>query len=54
MKLQTLGNFLKKESLAQMFSYEFCDIFMNTFFTEHIRLVRFEYVFIADIEYVLE
>ena len=29
-------NFIKKESLAQVFSYEFCKIFRNNFFTEHI------------------
>ena len=28
---------LKKESLAQVFSCEFCQIFKNTFFTEHLR-----------------
>ena len=27
---------LKKETLAQVFSYEFCEIFKNTFFTEHL------------------
>ena len=27
---------LKKETLAQVFSCEFCEIFKNTFFTEHI------------------
>ena len=30
-------NFIKKESLAQVFSCEFCEIFKNTFFTEHLR-----------------
>ena len=29
-------NFIKKETLAQMFSCEFCEIFKNTFFTEHL------------------
>ena len=29
-------NFIKKETLAQVFSCEFCDISKNTFFTEHI------------------
>ena len=29
--------FIKKETLAQVFSYEFCKIFKNTFFTEHFR-----------------
>ena len=27
----------KKQTLAQVFSYEFCKIFMNTFFKEHLR-----------------
>ena len=29
-------NFIKKETLAQVFSCEFCEIFRNTFFTEHL------------------
>ena len=35
-KLQAL-NFTKKETLAQVFSCEFCEISKNTFFTEHFR-----------------
>ena len=31
-------NFIKKETLAQVFSCEFCEIFKNTFFTEHLRM----------------
>ena len=31
-------NFIKKETLVQAFSYEFCEISKNTFFTEHLRL----------------
>ena len=27
----------KKETLALVFSWEFCEIFKNTFFTEHLR-----------------
>ena len=30
-------NFIKKETLAQMFSSEFCEISKNTSFTEHLR-----------------
>ena len=30
-------NFIKKETLAQMFSCEFCQISNNAFFTEHLR-----------------
>ena len=29
-------NFIKKESLAQVFSCEFCEISKNRFFTEHL------------------
>ena len=29
-------NFIKKETLAQVFSCEFCEISTNTFFTEHL------------------
>ena len=29
-------NFIKKETLAQMFSFEFWEIFKNTFLTEHL------------------
>ena len=28
-------NFIKNMTLAQVFSYEFCKIFLNTFFVEH-------------------
>ena len=35
-KSQALAcNFIKKETLAQVFSSEFCEISKNTFFTEH-------------------
>ena len=30
---------LKKEILVQVFSCEFCEIFNNTFFTEHLRAI---------------
>ena len=30
-------NFIKKETLTKVFSCEFCEIFKNTFFTEHLR-----------------
>ena len=29
--------FIKEDILAQVFPYDFCEIFKNTFFTEHIR-----------------
>ena len=31
-----LVNFIKKETLAQVFSCEFCEISKSTFFTEHL------------------
>ena len=31
-------NFIKKETLAQVFSWEFCEISKKTFFTEHLRV----------------
>ena len=34
-------NFIKKETLAQVFSREFCEIFKNIFFTEHLRATAF-------------
>ena len=30
-------NFIKKETLAQVFSREFCEISKSTFFTEHLQ-----------------
>ena len=35
------GNFIKKLALAQEFSCEFCEIFKNTFFTEHLLMTAF-------------
>ena len=32
----TCANFIKKETLQQMFSCEFCEISKNTFFIEHL------------------
>ena len=32
-------NFIKKETLSQVFSCEFCEISKNTFFTEHLCAV---------------
>ena len=29
-------NFIKKDTLGQVFSCEFCEIWKNTFFTEHL------------------
>ena len=32
-------NFTKKETIVQVFVCEFCKIFKNTFFIEHLRLL---------------
>ena len=38
-KLQASAcNFIKKETLAQVFSCEFCEIYKNTFITEQLRV----------------
>ena len=34
-------NFIKKETLAQVLSCEFCKILKNTFFTEHLQATAF-------------
>ena len=34
-------NFIKKETLAQVFSCKFCEISKNTFFTEHVWATAF-------------
>ena len=36
-------NFIKKGSLTQVFSCQFCEIFKNTFFTEHLRTIASVY-----------
>ena len=35
-------NFINKETLAQVFSCEFCEIHKNTFFTEHLWVTASE------------
>ena len=38
-KLQALGlQLIKKDNLTHVFFSEFCEIFKNTFFTEHLRV----------------
>ena len=36
MKLQAVCNFVKKETLAQVFSWKFCEISKDTFSIEHL------------------
>ena len=38
-------NFIKKETLALVFSCEFCEIYKNTFFTEHLWWLLLEDLF---------
>ena len=41
--LQALAcNFIKKETLAQVFSCEYCEISKNTFLAEHLRQLLLE------------
>ena len=45
-KLQSWAcNFIKKESLAQVLSCEFCEISKNTFYTEHRLLLFLSFIF---------
>ena len=49
-KLQAqVCNFIKKETLAQVLSLEFCKISKNTFFTEHLRVAASEYILRYDL-----
>ena len=43
-------NFIKRENLAQMFCFEFCKIFKNTFFTKH--LLTTASVMMKQLEYI--
>ena len=42
--------FIKKETLTQVFSNEFCEISMNTFFTEHLRWLLLFIKKVADLQ----
>ena len=42
-------NFIKKETLAQVFSCEFCEISKNIFFKKHLRVTASEYVILSPI-----
>ena len=44
-KLQAWG-FVKKESLAQVFSCDFCEISKNNFFTKHLRAITSKNIYI--------
>ena len=44
-------NFIKKETLAQVFSCEFCEISKNTFFTEHLWATASENSFVVDVNF---
>ena len=44
-------NFIKKESLAQVFSCEFCEFFKNTFFTEHLRVTASETELLSELSF---
>ena len=43
-RLPQACNFIKKETLAQVFFCTFCKSFKNTFFTEHLRTTPFLYL----------
>ena len=39
-------NFIKKETVTQVFSCEFCEIFKNTFFREQLRATASKRLFL--------
>ena len=41
--VRALSNFIEKETLPQVFSCEFCEIFENTYFIEHILTTASEW-----------
>ena len=45
-KLLCQSLFFNKNTPAQVFSYEFCEIFKNTLFAEHLRATASDYTFI--------
>ena len=49
-KLQAPCNFIKKETLAQVFSCDFCEISKNTFFTEHLHATFFYYLIFTRVD----
>ena len=54
MKLQTEAcNFIKKETLAQVFSCEFRKIFKSTYFTEHLQWLLLYFFSLSWKNYVL-
>ena len=40
--LNKVATLLKKETVERMFSFEFCEIVKNTYFTEHLRATASE------------
>ena len=42
-------NIIQKQTLTQVFSCEFCEIFKNTFFIEHLRATASELGFIQKL-----
>ena len=43
-KRSEASNIIKKETLAQVFSCTFCEVFKNTYFEEHLRMAASEYL----------
>ena len=43
---ESLRNFIKKETLAQVSSCEFCEIFKNNFDTEHLSTTASDYSYL--------
>ena len=43
-------NFIEKETLVEVFSYKFCEIFINTFLAEHLLTTTSESLFYTGLK----
>ena len=46
--MNIIVNFIKKGILVQVFSFKFCKIFKNTFFTGHPQATAWEYLQLSE------
>ena len=49
LSMNIIVNLIKNETLIEMFSFEFCKFFKNTFFTEHLQAIAWEYLYESEI-----
>ena len=44
--------FIKKETLAKVFSCEFCEIYKNNFFTEHLYATARDEIYMSHLKFI--